>query len=287
MNILSIQSHVVYGHVGNAAAVFPLQRLGFEVWPVNTVSFSNHLGYPTWRGRARTPEELTELIDGLEALGILGRCDAVLTGYLGKAATAEVILDALRRVRAANPNALYLCDPVMGDLHGGLFVASDIPAVFAARLLPAADIIAPNAFELEHLSGIDTTTLKSALAAADRLRGASPGGRPGAVVATSIERRDGPAGMLEVLAVDAAGAWLAATPKLPLHAHGTGDAFAALLLGHYLRLRRLDDAVARATAAMHAIVEATVAADAYELRLIAAQQHFDADPARVVLNRVR
>lgn len=265
--------------------MFPLQRLGFEVWALDTVCYSSHPGHPTWRGRARAPEEVAELIEGLDALGALKRCDAVLTGYLGLAAMGDVVLDALSRVRAANPRALYLCDPVMGDSDGGLFVAPDIPGVIGGRLLPEADIVTPNAFELEALSGAAAATLEGALGACDRLRGRTAG-RPGAIVVTGLERRDGPAGTIEILAADGTGAWVAATPKVPLKAHGTGDAFAALLLGHYLRHRRLDTAVARAASALRAVIRETPAG-ADELALIAAQRHFDPEPPFVAMRRVR
>ena len=271
MNILSIQSHVAYGHVGNSAAVFPLQRLGHDVWPIHTVAFSNHLGYPTWSGRARAPEEAGEIVDGLDRLGALKRCDAVLSGYLGDRGNGAVVLDAVVRVRAANPNALYACDPVMGDRGVGLFVKPDIPAIFSEQLLPAADMTFPNAFELEQLTGGDTDRLSTALAAADALRARM---RLGAlVVVTSLLRSDGPTGRIEVLAVSAEGAWLIDSP---LHAgppHGAGDCFAALFLGHYLRSRSIEDTLARAVLAIHGVLAASVGAA--ELQIIAAQDQLD------------
>jgi pyridoxine kinase len=271
VNILSIQSHVAYGHVGNSAAVFPLQRLGHDVWPIHTVAFSNHLGYPTWSGRARAPEEAGEIVDGLDRLGALKRCDAVLSGYLGDRGNGAVVLDAVARVRAANPNALYACDPVMGDRGVGLFVKPDIPAIFSEQLLPAADMTFPNAFELEQLTGGTTDQLATALAAADALRARM---RPGAlVVVTSLLRSDGPTGRIEVLAVSADGAWLIDSP---LHAgppHGAGDCFAALFLGHYLRSRSIEDTLARAVSAIHGVLAASVGAA--ELQIIAAQDQLD------------
>jgi pyridoxine kinase len=271
VNILSIQSHVAYGHVGNSAAVFPLQRLGHDVWPIHTVAFSNHLGYPTWSGRARAPEEAGEIVDGLDRLGALKRCDAVLSGYLGDRGNGAVVLDAVVRVRAANPNALYACDPVMGDRGVGLFVKPDIPAIFSEQLLPAADMTFPNAFELEQLTGGGTDRLSTALAAADALRARM---RLGAlVVVTSLLRSDGPTGRIEVLAVSAEGAWLIDSP---LHAgppHGAGDCFAALFLGHYLRSRSIEDTLARAVLAIHGVLAASVGAA--ELQIIAAQDQLD------------
>lgn len=285
MNILSIQSRVAYGHVGNAAAVFPLQRLGFEVWPVDTVSFSNHLGYTTWSGRTHGPDEVREIIEGLDRLGVLARCDAVLSGYLGDAGNGAVVRDAVARVRAANPRALYCCDPVMGDRDCGLFVRPEIPPVFDA-LLAAADIAVPNAFELEQLTGGSTATLASALAAIDRLRD----GGPSLVVTTSLRRQDGPADGIDVLAVNDEGAWLATTPLLNAPAHGAGDVFAALFLGHYLRDGAVPTALARAVSAIHAVIETTIAAGEAregELRIVAAQGALAAPEPRFTPARVR
>lgn len=285
MNILSIQSGVCYGHVGNAAAVFPLQRLGHEVWPVETVTVSNHLGYPTWRGRFRSPGEIAEIIDGLDNLGALARCDAVLSGYLGDAGNGEAVLDAVARVRRAHPPALYACDPVMGDRAGGLFVKPAIPAVFAEQLLPAADIAFPNAFELEQLTGTATDSRASALAAAEALRSRM---RPQAIVViTSLQRADGPADQVEVLAAGDDGAWLIAAPRHPVPANGAGDCFAALFLGHYLKSRDIEATLGRAVSAIDAIFAATAAAGSAELALIAAQDRLDPATPSFQARRVR
>lgn len=278
MSILSIQSRVAYGHVGNSAAVFPLQRLGFEVWPVDTVAFSNHLGYRTWRGRTHSAAEVAEVIEGIELLGLFKSCRAVLSGYLGTPEVGAVVRDAVDRVRRANPEAIYLCDPVMGDRDGGMFVKPGVREAFMEELLPQADIIVPNAFELEALTGCDTTTLEGALDAADALRaelkrrrGKTGRRRAGtAVVCTGLLRRDVPDKM-GTLAVADEGAWLVTTRFVPMHVHGTGDALAALLLGHYLRTGRLATALARAVAGLQAVIEETAAANRYELTLIKSQ----------------
>ncbi len=271
MNILSIQSHVAYGHVGNSAAVFPLQRLGHDVWPIHTVAFSNHLGYPTWRGRARPPEEVAEIVDGLDRLGALKRCDAVLSGYLGDKGNGDVVLDAVKRVRAANPDALYACDPVMGDRGVGLFVKPDVPAIFSEQLLPAADMCFPNAFELEFLTGGSTDRLEDALVAADVLRLRM---RAGAVVVlTSLLRADRPEGRIEVLAAGADAAWLIDAPHHAGPPHGAGDCFAALFVGHYLNSRSVEDALARSVSAIHLVLAASTGEA--ELRIIASQDQFD------------
>ena len=134
--ILSIQSHVVYGHVGNSAAVFPLQRLGREVWPLMTVQFSSHVGYAGWRGRAFDAAMIDDCLSGLEAIGVLPRCAGLLTGYLGKAEIGEAALRALERIRAANGEAAYACDPVIGDVGPGIYVAAGVGEFFRDRALP-------------------------------------------------------------------------------------------------------------------------------------------------------
>src|SRR5471032_2745885 len=190
MRFLSLQSHVAYGYVGNRAATFPLQRLGHEVWAVNTVEFSNHTGYGAWRGRSAPADQVAEIVQGVEALGVLSGCDALLTGYVGDAALADVVLDTARKVRAANPKAIWCCDPVLGDTDTGIYVKPGIDAFFRDRAIPAADIVTPNHFELEHLTGRKIATMAEALAAA---RGLLPGPKskgPRLVLITSLRRAD-------------------------------------------------------------------------------------------------
>ena len=170
MNILSIQSWVSYGHVGNASATFPLQRMGAEVWAINTVQFSNHTGYGSWTGEVFTGAQIGALVDGIAARGVLPRCDAVLSGYLGDPTVGEAILTAAVRVRAANPAALWCCDPVIGDVGRGVYVRPMIPEFLRDRAVPLADILTPNQFELEWLTGRTVTTLDSARAAVAALR---------------------------------------------------------------------------------------------------------------------
>src|SRR5947207_162471 len=169
MNILSIQSHVAYGHVGNSAAVFPLQRLGCEAWPIHTVQFSNHPGYGASRGRIFDAAMINEVIDGIAERGVLGRCDGVLSGYVGAIDIGAAILDAVARVKAANPAARYCCDPVIGDIGRGVYVRADVPEFMRECALPAADIVTPNQFELDLLSGTATATLAGALSAVEGL----------------------------------------------------------------------------------------------------------------------
>ena len=268
--ILSIQSHVVYGHVGNAAAVFPLQRLGREVWPLMTVQFSSHTGYAGWRGRAFDAAMIDECVSGLQAIGVLSRCAGLLTGYLGTAEIGEAALRALERVRAANSEAAYACDPVIGDVGRGPYVAAGVGEFFRDRALTLATIATPNAFELEWLTGEPARDLQTARRAIEALRERGPQ----VVVAKSLMLDDTPADALDMLAGDEAGFWRLRTPKLPIAVNGAGDLFAALFFHHWLETHDTPEALSRAASAVHAIVNATMAAGSRELSLIAAQDEF-------------
>ncbi|MFL5065350.1 MAG: pyridoxal kinase PdxY, partial [Xanthobacteraceae bacterium] len=224
MNLLSIQSHVAYGHVGNAAAVFPLQRLGIEVWPIHTVQFSNHTGYGQWRGRVFDADMIREIVQGIDERGVLGSCDGVLSGYMGAADIGEAILEAVARVKEDNPIAQYCCDPVIGDVGRGVFVRPGIPEFMRERVVPSADVVTPNQFELEHLSGHPTSTLSDVLAAVDRVHACGPR----VVLVTSLHTRETPKDAVDVLVSDEAGRCRVRTPYLPLQVNGAGDAIAAL-----------------------------------------------------------
>src|ERR1700704_2073876 len=138
MTILSIQSSVAYGHVGNSAAVFPLQRIGVEVYPVYTVHFSNHTGYGAWRGLVLPVEAVAEVIRGIEERQVFARCDGVLSGYMGDVSLGKVVLEAVEKVRIANPSGAYCCDPVIGDVGRGVFVRPGIPEFMRDHAVPAA-----------------------------------------------------------------------------------------------------------------------------------------------------
>ncbi|WP_291432464.1 pyridoxal kinase PdxY [Deinococcus sp.] len=280
-NILSIQSWVSFGHVGNAAAVFPLQRLGFEVWAIHTVQFSNHTGYGAWTGAVFPPEAVADLIDGIEARGVLPECGAVLSGYMGSEGTVAAVVDAVRRVRAANPEALYACDPVMGDVGRGVFVRPELPELIASQAIGEADIVTPNHFELELLTGRTVVTLEHALEAARALRERMRASGPRVVLLTSLVRSGAPGESIETLVVTDDGAWLCRTPLLPLDPprNGTGDAIAALFLGHYLKNAALGagrsaQALSLSMSALFGLLSRTHAAGTREIQLVAAQDEF-------------
>jgi pyridoxine kinase len=273
VHILSIQSHVAYGHVGNSAAVFPLQRLGHEVWPVHTVTFSNHTGYGAWRGPLLSPDDVREVITGMEERGALGKVDAVLSGYQGGAGIAEVVLDAVARVKAANPDATYTCDPVMGNAKSGCFVHEDIPPLLRDRVVPKADLITPNQFELGFLTGTSPDTLSSTLDSVEAARAMGPS----SVLVTSVERPDRPENSIEMLAVTPEGAWVVQTPLLPLKANGSGDVTAALFTAHYRSTGDAADALARTASSVFGLLRNTYRSGERELQLVQSQDVI-ADP---------
>ncbi|RHW27157.1 pyridoxal kinase PdxY [Nocardioides immobilis] len=282
MRILSIQSSVAYGHVGNSAAVFPLQRLGHEVWPVITVHFSNHTGYGAWRGPMLAPADVAEVIAGIADRGVLGTADAVLSGYQGDPAMGAVILDAVAQVKALNPAAVYSCDPVIGDVGRGVFVRPGIPEFIRDQVVPRADIVTPNHFELDFLTGSTTTTPEEVLAAADALRARGPRD----VLVTSV-RYPGEDDTLDVLAVSDKGAWVVTTPLLPISPNGGGDLTAALYLAHLRDTGSPATALERTTGAVFAVLEATLAAGTRELQLIAAQDAIADTATRFEARRLR
>jgi pyridoxine kinase len=274
MRVLSIQSSVAYGHVGNSAAVFPLQRLGHEVWPVLTVVFSNHTGYGAWRGPILAADDVRDVVTGIEERGVLPTCDAVLSGYQGSPAIAEVIVESVARVKAANPRATYTCDPVMGNALSGCFVDPAIPPVIREKVIPVADIITPNQFELGFITDTEPVTLDDVLASADLARAMGPS----IVLVTSVDQPDRPAETIEMLAVTGDGAWIVQTPKLPMKANGSGDITAALFTAHLHATGSPAEALARTASSVFAVLKATLESGERELRLIAAQDAI-ADPA--------
>jgi len=281
MNILSISSRVAYGHVGHAASVFCLQRLGHEVWPVETTLLSNHLGYPAWGGRQLAQDEVAMVIDGLERLGVFAEIDVLATGFLGQA--PELVAAVLAKLRRVRPDLLYALDPVMGERLGGLYVPPATADCIKERLLGEAGLVFPNSFELDHLAGRRVETLGDAIAACRAIR--ARGRSDLAVIATGIERIDGNPAAIETLAVGPQGVFLAAAERHALNAHGLGDCFAALFLGHYLNSGRdLEATLGKAASAMAAVVAAT--GDARELALVAAQQALAEPPERVRLTRL-
>jgi pyridoxine kinase len=252
MAVLSIQSHVVYGYAGNTAAVFPLQRLGREVWAINTVEFSNHTGFGAWRGKVLGAELAADLVTGLEERGVLNRCEAVLSGYLGDADVAMTIVDAVKKVRSKSPNAIYACDPVMGDVGRGFYVKPDIPDIFKKELIPLADIITPNQFELDAITGITTKNTADTLKAVKTLHEMGPS----VVLVTSYKDRKGE---LSMFASNKKEIYKITTPELPFDKNvaGTGDMTMAVFLSRYLETKDLKKTLELCAASVFSILEAS------------------------------
>jgi len=267
MNLISIQSHVAYGHVGNSAAVFPLQRLGVEVWPVHTVQFSNHTGYGQWQGRVFDASLIRDIVTGLETRGVLGECDGVLSGYVGAPEIGEAILDAVATVKRANPAARYCCDPVIGDVGKGAFVREGVAEFMRDKAVASADIVTPNHFELDVLSGRPSRTLGEARDAVQALHDRGPR----AVLVTSLAVDDTPADAVDLLASDETGDFRLRTPRLAVAANGAGDAIAALFFALYLRSGRIEEALSRAASAIFGVLKRTAELGAPEIQLVLAQ----------------
>ena len=273
VNILSIQSWVAYGHVGNASAVFPLQRLGAEVWAVHTVQFSNHPGHGGFAARSSGIAD-RRLRAGIEERGVLAQCDAVLSGYIGEAGIGAAVLDAVARVKAANPRALYCCDPVIGDA-GRVYVRPGIPELLRDQAMPLADIATPNQFELEWLTGAAIGTLAAAKAAVAALQARGPR----CVMVTSLRTAETPDGAVDLLAGEGGRFWRLRTPRLGQSFNGAGDAIAALFLFHRLR-GDAAAALAAAASSIHGLLRRTMAAGSRELLTVAAQEEFVAPTTR-------
>jgi pyridoxine kinase len=282
MAILSIQSAVAYGSVGNAAAVFPLQRLGFEVWRVDTVLFSNHTGYGSWRGTVLDPKLVDEVLRGIEERGVLARCEAVLSGYLGSVELGSVVLETVKRVKRANPKALYCCDPVLGDADRGFFVRPELAEFFRDRAVALADVLTPNRFELETLTGRRVDTLAAARAACDALLARGPR----AILVTSLDAAEVSPDTTALLAATREDGWLVRTPRLPIVANGAGDLTAALFLAQFLKTGEADAALGETAAGVHAVIAETVRSGAAELAIVAAQDALLAPPKRFPVERV-
>ncbi len=275
MSILSIQSLVAYGHAGNSAALFPLQRLGKVVWPVMTVHFSNHTGYGDSKGPLLTPADVASVIEGVGDRGAFERCEAVLSGYQGAEEVGAVVLDAVAKVKAVSPGAIYCCDPVMGDVGRGMFVRPGIPEFMRDQVVPTADVITPNHFELDFLAGVATSTYDELLDAVDSVRSRGPG----TVLVTSTILDDTPDEALDMVAVSDQGAWRTRFPRLRVSPPGAGDLTTAVFLANLLDGRPLDEALTRTTASVFAVVDATAAAGEHEMRIVQTQEEL-ASPTR-------
>lgn len=282
MRILSIQSSVSYGHVGNSAAVFPLQRLGHEVMPVYTVCFSNHTGYGAWRGPLMSGDDVREIVTGIDERGGLADCELILSGYQGGSSIGDAILDAVAKTKERNPAAVYSCDPVLGNAKSGCFVAPEVQELIRDRVVQHADIITPNQFELGFLTGTSPSDLASTL---DAVKQAQQIG-PQTVLVTSVERPEVGDDEIEMLAVSGDEGWLIRTPRLPFKANGSGDVTAALFASHFVSGKSLREALELTTASIFELLQNTLDSGQRELQLIESQNSYVAPQRTFVAERV-
>ncbi|MFF7707301.1 pyridoxal kinase PdxY [Pseudomonas sp. NPDC007930] len=268
-HLLAIQSHVVFGHAGNSAAAFAVQRMGVNVWPLNTVQFSNHTQYGHWTGQVLDCEQIPSLVAGIAAIGELAQCDAVLSGYLGSAAQGEAILEVVQRVKAANPKAIYLCDPVMGHPEKGCIVAPEVSAFLLEGALPKADVLCPNQLELNTFCGRQAQSLEECVSMARSLLAKGPS----TVLVKHLFYPGKRVEDFEMLLVTAAGAWLLRRPLLafPKAPVGVGDLTSGLFLARLLLGDGPVQAMEAAGAAVHEVLLETQACASYELQLVRAQ----------------
>jgi pyridoxine kinase len=277
-HLLAIQSHVVFGHAGNSAAVFAMQRVGVNVWPLNTVQFSNHTQYGQWTGEVLASEQIPALVDGIAGIGELGNCDGVLSGYLGSPAQGRAILSVVERIKAANPKALYLCDPVMGHPEKGCSVAPEVSDFLLDEAVAAADLLCPNQLELNTFCGRAAQSLDDCVAMARSLLARGPQ----AVLVKHLAYPGKRLEDFEMLLVTAQGSWLVRRPLLAFARQpvGVGDLTSGVFLARVLLGDELVSAFEFAAAAVHEVLLETQACASYELELVRAQD-------RIVHPRVR
>ena len=265
MTVIAIQSQVVHGYVGNSAAVFPLQACGIEVAAVPTALLSNHPHYSSMRSGALDAKFVCDLLVGVEERGLVDICKVLISGYLGSPAIAAAVIDFVRRAKARNPNLLYLCDPVMGDADLGFYVDEDLRALFCEGLVPLADIITPNQFELEHLVGRAPATVEGIVAAARGLG-------PSTVTVTGVQLNDASSGTVQSLAIEPRAAWMVLTPRRSCRPSGTGDLFTALFAAALVQGLTTGAALGRAVSGVYGVLEETERRQSYEMVLIASAE---------------
>ncbi len=284
--ILSIQSHVVFGCAGNSAVVFPMRRLGMEVWPVNTVQFSNHTQYKQgWKGIVMPSGHIEELVNGISAIDELSGCDALLSGYLGSAIQGNEIIAAVNKLKAVNPDAIYFCDPVMGHPEKGCIVAPEVTDFLKDKALAVADIIAPNLLELETLTDTKITNIDQAIAASEKL----VAGGVKMVLVKHLSRAGLSDDMFEMLLTTATGSYHISRPLYDFAAQpvGVGDLISGMMLANLLAGFEPVNAFERTNAIVGAVLEETYRQNSYELQLIAAQELIAAPVIAVTAKKLK
>lgn len=269
-NVLSIQSHVVYGYAGNKAAVFPMQLLGIDTWALNTVQFSNHTQYGRWKGMVIPKEQIGEITQGIDEIDALHECDAVLSGYIGAAEQGAEILAAVEKIKSKNPNAIYFCDPVMGHPDKGCIVAPGVAEFLRDEAMAKADIIAPNLVELRELTGLAVENFEQALEAIKVILSKGPK----RVLVKHLSRVGKDPSQFEMILATAEGIWHISRP---LHEFvgrdpvGVGDLTSGLFLANLLNGKSDLEAFEHTANAVNDVMSVTQQSGKYELQIINAR----------------
>lgn len=299
--VLSVQSHVVHGYVGNKAAVFPLQLLGFDVDVINSVHFSNHTGYKSgWEGSVMNGSELESILLGLERNQLLDQVGHVLTGYIGSESFLRSVLKVLQKVKEQNNSARYVCDPVFGD-NGEFYAPQELVPIYRKEIIPLADVVTPNQFEAEQLTGLSIKTLKDAKSACDILHELGPE----YVIITSAALIDDDSKGEEKITILASKRcknnsseeteyerWCIDSPILPGRYTGTGDLCAALFLAWTAKEPGdLSSALQKVISTMYSVIKRTMEKNgetvaSNELRIIQSKELIEAPPVLFHARRI-
>ncbi len=251
--------------------------------PVYTVIFSNHTGYGSWTGPMLKGDDVRDIVRGIDERGGLNDVELVLSGYQGGDDIGDAILDAVALVKTRNPGAIYACDPVLGSAASGCFVAPEVQSLIRDRVVPQADLITPNQFELGFITGTDPHTLDETLASVELVRASGPS----TVLVTSVLQPDRPEDTIEMLAVTGEGAWMVQTPQLPFKANGSGDVTAALFSSHFRGSGDAADALSRTASSVFELLENTLNSGARELQLVESQESYVHPTRSFEVTRVR
>lgn len=270
-NVLSIQSHVVYGYAGNKAAVFPMQLLGVDTWALNTVQFSNHTQYGKWKGMVIPKEQIGEIAQGIAEIEALQECDAILSGYIGAAEQGAEILAAVAKIKALNPNAIYFCDPVMGHPDKGCIVAPGVAEFLRDEAMARADIIAPNLVELRELTGLPVLDFDGAIEAIRTILGKGVK----KVLVKHLSRVGKDPSQFEMLLATQEGIWHISRPLHEFKAKdpvGVGDLTSGIFLANLLNGKSDVEAFEHTANAVNDVMSVTQQSGKYELQIIQARE---------------
>ncbi len=268
-NILSIQSHTVFGFAGNKSATFPMQLMGMDVWALNTVQFSNHTQYGKWTGMVIPKEQIGEIVRGIDEIGELKNCDAVVSGYIGSAEQVDEIIKAFHKVKALNPNAIFLCDPVMGHPDKGCIVADGVREGLIDIAMPQADIITPNLVELRELTGLEVNNFEQAVAATQAILAKGPK----KVLVKHLSKVGKDSTKFEMLMTTEQGVWHLSRPLYDFDREpvGVGDLTAGLFISNLLNGKSDLEAFEHTANAVNEVMRVTYEQGSYELQLIRAR----------------